>query len=478
MGPAKGTRGPERGLEEAQHAAGRLTARERVEVLLDPESLRPLGAGHRGALVAGHGTVHGRPAAVYAYGGAEWDRSFAAAQATAVCAAVAYALRRRVPLLGVLDTPGIHADAGPASLAAQARVLRALARAAGPIARIALVAGPCPGAAALSAPLSDLVFLVRGTSFAWLTGPEVARAVAQEAISPEALGGAQVHAARSGLADGVFDHEIEALLLLRRLLGFLPAGRRRGAPAWVARDPATRREPALARLLAADPAGPADMREMVLKVVDEAQLFELQAEFAPNLITGLARMAGVPVGVLANQPAVLAGCLDRAALAKATRFVRLCDRFYIPVLAFVDAPGFLPGSGEEHGGIARAAAELVQVFASARVSVVRVIPRRAWGGPALAMGLGSVGTTLAWPQAEIGLLDAASAAELMWTEKNGSLSRSSSAQRYRERVASLRAARAAGLVDEVVEPPRTREHICRALGRPVGARAAQRTLCR
>lgn len=462
---------------EAQHAAGRLTARERIEMLLDPGSFRPSDVPGRGRAPAspaapdfccGQGKVHGRPTAVYAYGGLVWKRSFAATHTSTLCAVIERATRHGTPLVGVLDIPGIRIEAGPAALADYARVLAALARAEGAAPRIALVAGPCNGAGALAAPLADFTFVVRGSAELSLSGPEVARAVAQEAITGEQLGGADVHATRSGLADRAFDNEVEALLWARRLLGFLPASHRSGLAVLPTADPPNRREPALERLLGGNLVQ-TGMRDVVLKVVDEADLYELGAEFAPNLLTGLARIAGTPVGVVANQPAFLAGCLDRAALGKAARFVRRCVRLAIPLLVFVDAPGFLPGSTEEHGGIARAAGDLVQAFAHAEVPVVRVVPRRAWAGAALVMGLGCAGVTLAWRGAEIGLLGAAAIKELSRADTTGPFHAAAAPASPRSQSHELRAARRAGLVDIVIPPARTREYVCRALSRRHGS---------
>lgn len=407
-----------------QHARGRLTARERIEVLADPGSFRAVsarGGRSRGradmpaeAVVAGRASVHGRPVYVYAQDPAMGGGAPGRAAAARVRALLSRAPAEPGPLIALLDSHGIPIRAGTEALAGYAGVLDAHAGLAGRVPQVALVMGPCAGIPALIPGLADLTFMVRGTSHAFLTGPEVVRTVAQEPVSAAALGGAEAHAARSGVADAVFEDGVEALLHVRRLCTHLPAGAGAEPPRVATSDPAHRSEPSLETLIPRDPRAPFDAGELLAKVLDEEDLFELGREHAPGLITGLGRLGGSTVGVVANQPRIRAGCIDRRAARKGARFLRFCERFGLPVIVLCDAPGFLPGSREEHGGLIRDAGELLGVLARMRVPRVYVVPRRAYGAAALAMGLG-VGDTyhaLAWPGAEVALLGARAAAEL------------------------------------------------------------------
>ncbi|NIR32636.1 MAG: methylmalonyl-CoA carboxyltransferase [Gammaproteobacteria bacterium] len=458
-----------------QHVRGRLSARERIDVLVDTGSFRAVAPrstrAHAGlhvpaeAVIAGRARVHRRTVYVYAQDAGTGAGALGHAPATRVQALLTRALTGPGPVIALLDSPGVPLQAGAEGLAGHAAVLGAQAGLAGRVPQVALIMGPCAGMAALVPGLADLTFMVRGTSHAFLTGPEVVRSVAQEPLSAEALGGAAVHAARSGVADGVFEDDVEGLLELRRLCTYLPAGAGEGPPRVATSDPPDRAEPSLETLVPCDPRDPFDMAELVQKVLDEEDLFELGPEHAPNLVTGLGRLAGCTVGVVANQPLVRAGCIDTRGARKGARFLRFCEQFGLPVILFCDAPGFLPGSSEEYGGLIRDAGGMLGVLAAMRVPRVYVVPRRAYGGAALAMGIdvGSACRTLAWPGAEVALMGAQAAAELIGDRVPEAGSDG------RERV------------DGVVRPRHTRREIHRALatlrrhrprrrGSPPGAR--------
>lgn len=397
--------------ETLQHALGRLSARERIALLCDPGSFREHrhpkpGEGREGPapVLAGRGRVYGRPVYAYAHDGGVGAGALGQAMARRVEALLRAAAREPAPVVALADTRGLAREDGPGVLAAYAGVLAAHCELIGRAPQIALLAGPCPGAAALVPGLADLVFMVRGASSAYLTGPEVARAVVQEPATEASLGGASQHAP-GGLAHGVYEHEVEALLALRNLCSYLPGSSALAPPRLPTADPRERPEPSLETLLPDAAHEPFDVTELACKVLDEGEFLELQSEHAPNLVTGLGHLGGDAVGVMANQPLVDAGCIDVAAARKGARFVALCHRFNLPLLVIADAPGFMPGSAQERGGLAREAAALLYALSHLHRPRLCLVPRRAYAGAALVMGVAASGRarTLAWPGVRVGL---------------------------------------------------------------------------
>ena len=447
---------------DTQHARGRLTARECVALLLDAGSLTELAAGAPGesgdaapgdGVLTVQGFIGGRAVCVFAKDMAIAQGTLAELHARKICRLQQHALNSRIPLIGIYDTAGLRLDAGMAAWAGLGAIARNSAEAQGVIPQISVVLGSCPGADALLVPLSDFVFMANDDSTLYMSGPDVVQAVTHEAVSAARLGGPLVHTRGSTVADGVCDNDVQALLKVRRLIGFLPSHHRSGSPPWPGLDDAGREAPALDTLIPAQPADSYDVKELIGNVADDGDFLELQPEFAPNLVMGLVRFQGHSVGVVANQSAVLAGVIDDSAARKASRFVRFCDAFGLPVLSLVDAPGFLPGVAQEQAGLARHAGELLAAYARARVPLVTVVLRRAFGAAGITMGSRAIGADLvyAWPQAQIGLIGARGAVALGMPED-------AAAQALAPTTAAAK-----GEVDDVIAPRRTREHVIRAL---------------
>ena len=350
---------------EAQHARGKLTARERLELLLDPGSFEEWDAfvTHRATdfgmadqrvagdgVVTGWGTINGRQVYAFSQDFTVFGGSLSETHAQKICKVMDMAVRNGAPVIGLNDSGGARIQEGVASLAGYADVFQRNVLASGVVPQISVVMGPCAGGAVYSPAMTDFIFMVRDTSYMFVTGPDVVRTVTNEVVTAEELGGAATHTRRSSVADGAYDDDVEALAEVRRLVDFLPASNREAPPVRPFFDDPARIEPSLDTLVPAGKATPYDMRELLVKVADEGDLFEIQAEFARNILTGFIRLEGRAVGVVANQPMVLAGCLDIDSARKAARFVRFCDCFSIPILTFVDVPGFLPGTGQEFGG--------------------------------------------------------------------------------------------------------------------------------
>jgi len=358
----------------AQHARGKLTARERIEVLLDRESFEEwdMFVEHRSVdfgmadnrysgdgVVTGHGTVNGRLVFVYSQDFTVFGGSLSEAHAEKITKVMDQAMKVGAPVIGLNDSGGARIQEGVASLAGYADIFQRNVLASGVIPQVSVIMGPCAGGAVYSPAMTDFIFMVKDSSYMFVTGPDVVRTVTHEEVTAEELGGATTHSSRSGVADGAFENDIEALLGVRDLIDFLPANNRQPPPVRPTRDPITRSEPALDSLVPSDPNKPYDIRELILRTVDESDFFEIQPNFAGNIITGLGRVDGSTVGVVANQPMVLAGCLDINSSIKAARFVRFCDCFNIPIVTFVDVPGFLPGTSQEYGGIIKHGAKMV-----------------------------------------------------------------------------------------------------------------------
>ena len=479
-----------------QHARGKRTARERIDALLDPGSFTELDAlvRHRSTnfgldrrripgdgVVAGHGTVDGRPVCVYAQDFTVFGGSLGEAHGAKITKAMDLALRTGVPLVGILDGGGARIQEGVAALTQFAEIFRRNVAASGVIPQISLILGPSAGGAVYSPALTDFVVMVDRTSHMFITGPDVIRAVTGEDVGFEELGGATAHAARSGVAHYLASDEDDAIDYTRALLGYLPANNLSDAPAFpppVPPDPAdddlTDDDLALDTLLPDSDTQPYDMRTVVETVLDESTFLEVQALFAPNIVIGFGHVEGHPVGVIANQPMAMAGTLDIDAAEKAARFVRTCDAFNLPVLTFVDVPGFLPGTDQEWRGIIRRGAKLIYAYAEATVPLVTVITRKAYGGAYIVMGSKQLGAdvNLAWPTAQIAVMGAAGAVNILHRARLAAVGqdggdidaeRARLVRDYEDQLVNPWEAADRGYVDAVIAPHQTRVQIARAL---------------
>jgi len=376
------------GRIDRQHAKGKLTARERVELFIDPGSFEEwdMFVEHRctdfgmerkkipgDGVVTGYGTVSGRLVFVFSQDFTVFGGSLSAAHAEKICKIMDQAMDVGAPVIGLNDSGGARIHEGVESLAGYADVFQRNVLASGVVPQISMIMGPCAGGAVYSPAMTDFIFMVRESSYMFVTGPEVVKTVTHEEVTAEELGGAVTHTGKSGVADLAFDNDVEALLMLRRFVNFLPANNRELPPVWPTNDPSDRKIPSLDTLVPPDPNKPYDMKELIDKIVDDNDFFEIQPDNAANIITGFGRMAGSTIGIVANQPMVLAGCLDIDSSRKAARFVRFCDAFNIPVVTLVDVPGFLPGTSQEFGGIIKHGAKLLYAYAEATVPKVTVI---------------------------------------------------------------------------------------------------------
>src|ERR1700726_2456406 len=465
----------------AQHAKGKLTARERLEVLLDPGSFEEWGmfVEHRShdfgvaeqktpgdGVVTGFGTVNGRLVFVFSQDFTVFGGSLSEAHAEKICKIMDEAMKVGAPVIGLNDSGGARIQDGVASLAGYAEVFQRNVLASGVVPQVSLIMGPCAGGAVYSPAMTDFIFMVKDSSYMFVTGPEVVKTVTHETVSQEELGGAVTHTTRSGVADLAFENDVEALLQTRRFMDFLPASNREKPPVRPTDDSPDRIEPSLDTLIPANPNKPYDMKELIEKIVDEGDFFELQPSYARNIIIGFARMEGSTVGVVANQPLVLAGCLDIDSAKKAARFVRFCDCFNIPILTFVDVPGFLPGTAQEHGGIIKHGAKLLFAFAEATVPKVTLITRKAYGGAYDVMSSKHLrgDVNFAWPSAEIAVMGPKGAVEIIFRADLGdSAAIEARTEEYREKFANPFVAASRGFIDDVIAPRDTRRRLCRAL---------------
>ena len=466
---------------EVQHAKGKLTARERLEILLDPNSFEEydMFVEHRCAdfgmaeqtvpsdgVVTGWGTINGRLVFVFSQDFTVFGGSLSEAHAEKICKVMDQAMKVGAPVIGLNDSGGARIQEGVASLAGYAEVFQRNVLASGMVPQISVVMGPCAGGAVYSPAMTDMIFMVKDSAYMFVTGPEVVKTVTHEEVTHEELGGAVTHTTRSGVADRAFENDIEALLEVRRLVDFLPASNREPPPARPTSDPADRPEISLDTLIPDNPNKPYDMRELIVKVADDGDFFELQPGYAGNIIIGFARMEGATVGIVANQPMVLAGCLDIASSIKAARFVRFCDCFNIPILTFVDVPGFLPGMGQEFGGIIKHGAKLLFAFAEATVPKVTVITRKAYGGAYDVMSSKHLrgDVNYAWPSAEIAVMGPKGAVEIIFRNDRGDEAKiAERTEEYRQKFANPFIAGHRGFIDDVIMPHNTRRRICRSL---------------
>ena len=465
---------------DAQHAKGKLTARERIELLLDEGSFeefdmfvahrctefgmaaeRPYGDG----VVTGWGTVNGRMIYVFSQDFTVFGGSLSETHAQKICKIMDMAVQNGAPVIGLNDSGGARIQEGVASLAGYADVFQRNIMASGVVPQISVIMGPCAGGAVYSPAMTDFIFMVRDSSYMFVTGPDVVKTVTNEVVTAEELGGASTHTRKSSVADGAFDDDVVAMMEVRRLVDFLPLSNREKPPQRPFHDDPARVETSLDTLIPASPNQPYDMKELITKVADEGDFYEIQEDFARNIVTGFIRLEGSTVGVVANQPMVLAGCLDIDASRKAARFVRFCDAFEIPILTFVDVPGFLPGTGQEHGGVIKHGAKLLFAFGEATVPKVTVITRKAYGGAYDVMSSKHIrgDFNYAWPTAEIAVMGAKGATEILYRSELGDTARIAERTKdYEDRFANPFVAAERGFIDEVIQPQSTRRRVCRA----------------
>ncbi|HEY4657916.1 MAG TPA: acyl-CoA carboxylase subunit beta [Gemmatimonadaceae bacterium] len=466
---------------EAQHAKGKLTARERIELLLDTDSFEEwdMFVEHRctdfgmadqkvpgDGVVTGYGTINGRLVFVFSQDFTVFGGSLSEAHAEKICKIMDHAMRIGAPVIGLNDSGGARIQEGVASLGGYAEVFQRNVLASGVIPQISLIMGPCAGGAVYSPAMTDFILMVKDSSYMFVTGPEVVKTVTHEEVTAEELGGAVTHTTRSGVADLAFENDVEALMITRRLASFLPASNREKPPVVPTDDPADRCDASLDTLVPNNPNKPYDIKELMIKVVDEYDFFELQPDHAKNIVIGFARMAGEPVGIVANQPLVLAGCLDIKSSIKAARFVRFCDAFNIPIVTFVDVPGFMPGTAQEYGGIIKHGAKLLYAFAEATVPKVTVITRKAYGGAYDVMSSKHLrgDVNFAWPSAEIAVMGPKGAVEIIFRKEAGDPQKiAARTEEYRQKFANPFIAGHRGYIDDVIEPRETRKRICRSL---------------
>jgi propionyl-CoA carboxylase beta chain len=462
---------------DRQHAAGKLTARERLELLLDAGSLEELDMLAEGTskvpgdgVVTGTGRIDGRAVAVFAQDFTVFGGSLGAVHAQKICKVMDLALKVGIPVIGLNDSGGARIQEGVESLGGYAEIFWRNTQASGVVPQISVVLGPCAGGAVYSPAITDFIFMVEKTSHMFVTGPNVIKEVTHENVSFEALGGARVHAEVSGVAHFAAPDEAACLRGVRELLAYLPANNREPPPRVETADDPKRREASLNTIVPDRPEKPYDMKQVLRAVVDDCKFLEVHAGFARNLIVGFARLDGRPVGIVAQQPAVLAGCLDLASAVKGARFVRFCDAFSIPLVSFVDVPGFLPGVAQEHGGVIRNGAKLLYAYAEATVPKLTVITRKAYGGAYDVMSSKHVrgDANFAWPTAEIAVMGPEGAVNILHRDALARSRRPAALRKqliaeYRKKFAHPYIAAAKGFIDAVIEPAETRPRLIAAL---------------
>ena len=473
---------------ENQHKRGKQTARERIDQLLDEGSFqeidefarhhntqfgmsanRPDGDG----VVCGLGTIDGKTVAVFAHDFTVLGGSLAEANGRKIVKVQKFALRNGCPVIGINDGGGARIQEGVAALGGYGEVFRSNVAASGVIPQISVIMGPCAGGDVYSPAMTDFIFMVKDTSYMFVTGPDVVKTVTNEVVTAEQLGGASTHTKKSSVADGAFEDDVEALSEIRRLFDFLPLNNRDKAPVRPFFDDPARVEESLDTLIPDNPNQPYDMKELIVKVADEGDFYEIQKDFAGNIIIGFIRIEGQTVGVVANQPMVLAGCLDIDSSRKAARFVRFCDAFEIPILTFVDVPGFLPGTGQEYGGVIKHGAKLLFAYGEATVPKVTVITRKAYGGAYDVMASKHLrgDFNYAWPTAEIAVMGAKGAVEILYRSELGDPDKIAARTRdYEGRFANPFVAAEKGFIDEVIQPHSTRKRVARAFASLRGKR--------
>ncbi|MBT3550682.1 MAG: acyl-CoA carboxylase subunit beta [Rhodospirillaceae bacterium] len=466
---------------DAQHGRGKLTARERIDLLFDPDSFEEwdMFVEHRSTdfgmekksvpgdgVVTGHGTINGRTVFVFSQDFTVFGGSLSETHAEKICKIMDQAMRVGAPVIGINDSGGARIQEGVSSLAGYGDVFQRNVMASGVVPQISMVMGPCAGGAVYSPATTDFIFMVKDTSYMFVTGPDVVRTVTHEEVTQEQLGGANTHTTKSGVADTAFDNDVDAIEQVRRFMDFLPSSNREMSPLMPTDDPAGREEPSLNTAIPENPNEPYEVREIVRKIIDEGDFFEIQESFARNMVIGYGRMEGATVGIVANNPNVLAGCLDIDSSVKAARFIRFCDCFNIPIVMLVDVPGFLPGTQQEYGGLIRHGAKLLYAFAEATVPKVTIITRKAYGGAYIVMGSKHLrgDVNYAWPSAEIAVMGSKGAVEIIFREDLDDAERIQEHEReYQEQFANPFRVGSRGHIDDVIMPHNTRFRICRAL---------------
>jgi len=465
---------------DTQHSKGKLTARERIEVLLDEGSFEEFDMfkAHRctdfgmdktqmpgDGVVTGWGTINGRMVYVFSQDFTVFGGSLSETHAEKICKIMDMAIKNGAPVIGLNDSGGARIQEGVASLAGYADVFQKNILASGVIPQISVIMGPCAGGAVYSPAMTDFIYMVEGSSYMFVTGPDVVKTVTNEVVSAEDLGGAKTHTSKSSVADGSFPNDMDALAEIRRLFDFLPLNNREKAPVRPFYDSQNRLEMSLDTLVPENPNTPYDMKELVHKIADEGDFFETQAEFAANILTGFIRIEGATVCVVANQPLVLAGCLDIDSSRKAARFVRFCDAFEIPLLTLVDVPGFLPGTSQEYGGVIKHGAKLLFAYGEATVPKVTVITRKAYGGAYDVMASKHLrgDFNYAWPTAQVAVMGAQGAVEILYRGdlENADKIAAHKAD-YEARFANPFVAAEKGFIDDVIMPHSTRKRVARA----------------
>ncbi|MFP6736628.1 MAG: acyl-CoA carboxylase subunit beta [Rhodospirillales bacterium] len=466
---------------DAQHARGKLTARERIDLLLDPDSFEEwdMFVEHRSTdfgmekksvpgdgVVTGHGAINGRTVFVFSQDFTVFGGSLSETHAEKICKIMDQAMRVGAPVIGINDSGGARIQEGVSSLAGYGDVFQRNVMASGVVPQISLVMGPCAGGAVYSPATTDFIFMVKDTSYMFVTGPDVVRTVTHEEVTQEQLGGANTHTTKSGVADAAFENDVDAIEQVRRFLDFLPSSNREMSPLMPTDDPAGREEPSLDTAIPENSNEPYDAKGIIRKIVDEGNFFEIQENYARNMVIGYGRMEGATVGIVANNPIVLAGCLDIDSSVKAARFIRFCDCFNIPIVMLVDVPGFLPGTQQEYGGLIRHGAKLLYAFAEATVPKVTIITRKAYGGAYIVMGSKHLrgDVNYAWPSAEIAVMGSKGAVEIIFREDIDDAELIQEREReYQEQFANPFRVGSRGHIDDVIMPHNTRFRICRAL---------------
>ncbi|MAL79811.1 MAG: methylmalonyl-CoA carboxyltransferase [Sneathiella sp.] len=466
---------------DSQHSKGKLTARERIEILLDEGSFEEwdMFVEHRcvdfgmqnetvtgDGVITGHGTINGKLVFVFSQDFTVFGGSLSEYHAKKICKIMDKAVQVGAPVIGLNDSGGARIQEGIDSLAGYAEVFQRNVMASGVVPQISVIMGPCAGGAVYSPAMTDFIFMVRDSSYMFVTGPDVVKTVTNETVTAEELGGAGTHTSKSSVADNAYDNDVEVLTEVRRLVDFLPSSNLEPSPQRKSFDDPDRKEKSLNTLVPANPNKPYDMMELVEKLVDEGDFFQIQPNFAKNIITGFGRMDGQTVGIVANQPMVLAGCLDIDSSKKAARFVRFCDCFNIPIVTLVDVPGFLPGTSQEYGGIIKHGAKLLYAYAEATVPKVTVITRKAYGGAYDVMASKHLrgDVNYAWPSAEIAVMGSKGAVEIIFRSEIGDAEKiQKRTDEYQSRFANPFIAGHRGFIDDVIMPNNTRHRIVNSL---------------
>lgn len=466
---------------DAQHDKGKLTARERINALLDEGAFEEwdMFVEHRchdfgmedkkipgDGVVIGYGTIFGRPVFVYSQDFTVLGGSLSETHAAKICKVMDQAIKAGIPIIGINDSGGARIQEGVASLGGYAEVFQRNVLASGVVPQISLIMGPCAGGAVYSPAITDFIFMVEDSSYMFVTGPDVVKTVTHEDLTADELGGAKMHSHTSGVAHGTFANDIEMLMRTRELMSYLPLSNRDEAPVYEATDPLNRPSSVLSQIIPDNPNAPYDMRLIIQEIVDNGEMFEIHKNFAKNVICGFARIEGRTVGIVANQPLVLAGCLDINASRKAARFVRFCDAFDIPLVSLVDVPGFMPGLSQETGGIISQGAKLLFAYAEATVPKVTLITRKAYGGAYDVMASKHLrgDVNYAWPSAEIAVMGPDGAARIIFREDASDADAlQARTDEYREKFANPFVAAARGYIDDIIMPANSRRRIGRAL---------------